>query len=69
MAHTFKCVLVGDGNVGKTTFIEKLLTGTCKNKYYPTFGVEVHPFRFDSTEGQIVFNVWDVAGQTLFVWS
>ena len=108
---TFKLVLVGDGGVGKTTFVKRHLTGEFEKKYvgesrralrgtarapaweparaalsglactlHPcaahaphchacllpaTLGVEVHPLEFHTNRGQLVFNVWDTAGQVL----
>ena len=40
---TFKLVLVGDGGVGKTTFVKRHLTGEFEKKYVATLGVEVRP--------------------------
>ena len=62
----FKLVLVGDGGVGKTTFVKRHLTGEFEKKYVATLGVEVHPLPFHTNRGQIVFNVWDTAGQEKF---
>eukprot|EP00922_Rhytidocystis_sp_ex-Travisia-forbesii_P063856 GHVS01094965.1.p1 GENE.GHVS01094965.1~~GHVS01094965.1.p1 ORF type:complete len:217 (+),score=17.56 GHVS01094965.1:173-823(+) len=62
----FKLVLVGDGGVGKTTLVKRHLTGEFEKKYIPTLGVEVHPLRFDTNYGPLVFNVWDTAGQEKF---
>ena len=59
----FKLVLVGDGGVGKTTFVKRHLTGEFEKKYIATLGVEVHPMSFFTNHGQIKFNVWDTAGQ------
>jgi GTP-binding nuclear protein Ran len=59
----FKLVLVGDGGVGKTTFVKRHLTGEFEKKYIATLGVEVHPMPFHTNKGQILFNVWDTAGQ------
>ena len=59
----FKLVLVGDGGVGKTTFVKRHLTGEFEKKYIATLGVEVHPMPFYTSKGQINFNVWDTAGQ------
>merc|ERR1712086_299309 len=59
----FKLVLVGDGGVGKTTFVKRHLTGEFEKKYIATLGVEVHPMPFFTNHGQIKFDVWDTAGQ------
>ena len=59
----FKLVLVGDGGVGKTTFVKRHLSGEFEKKYIATQGVEVHPMPFYTSKGNIVFNVWDTAGQ------
>eukprot|EP01007_Sphenomonas_quadrangularis_P000042 NODE_1017_length_1045_cov_839.825301_g842_i0.p1 GENE.NODE_1017_length_1045_cov_839.825301_g842_i0~~NODE_1017_length_1045_cov_839.825301_g842_i0.p1 ORF type:complete len:231 (-),score=66.36 NODE_1017_length_1045_cov_839.825301_g842_i0:321-1013(-) len=63
---TFKCILVGDGGTGKTTFVKRHLTGEFEKKYIPTIGVEVHPLKFHTNRGLICFNVWDTAGQEKF---
>ncbi|KAJ6251591.1 gtp-binding nuclear protein ran [Anaeramoeba flamelloides] len=65
-AHTFKIVLVGDGGVGKTTFVKRHLTGEFRKEYIATVGVEVHPLVFYTNRGPICFNVWDTAGQERF---
>jgi GTP-binding nuclear protein Ran len=62
-APTFKLILVGDGGVGKTTFVRRHTTGEFEKKYVATMGVEVHPLSFHTNRGAIVFNVWDTAGQ------
>lgn len=59
-------VLVGDGGVGKTTFVKRHLTGEFEKKYVATLGVEVHPLAFTTNRGPITFNVWDTAGQEKF---
>uniref|UniRef100_A0A7S3U3M9 GTP-binding nuclear protein n=2 Tax=Strombidinopsis acuminata TaxID=141414 RepID=A0A7S3U3M9_9SPIT len=59
----FKLVLVGDGGVGKTTFVKRHLTGEFEKRYIATLGVEVHPMPFSTSHGTIKFDVWDTAGQ------
>jgi GTP-binding nuclear protein Ran len=59
----WKLVLVGDGGVGKTTFVKRHKTGEFEKKYVPTLGAEVNPIDFVTKKGRILFNVWDTAGQ------
>jgi GTP-binding nuclear protein Ran len=59
---TPKIVLIGDGGVGKSTYVNRLTTGDFRKKYIPTMGVEVRPMNYD---GQVV-NLWDCAGQEKF---
>lgn len=59
----FKLVLIGDGGVGKTTFVKRHLTGEFEKRYLATMGVEVHPMTFYTSRGPVLFNVWDTAGQ------
>jgi GTP-binding nuclear protein Ran len=53
-----KLLIVGDGGVGKTSFVEKLITGTFREKYIPTLGVNVKKLSIDN----INFEIWDTAG-------
>ncbi|XP_075591189.1 GTP-binding nuclear protein Ran-like [Dermatophagoides farinae] len=59
----FKIIVVGDGAVGKTTFVKRHLTGEFEKKYAATVGAEVYPMKFFTNYGPIVFEVWDTAGQ------
>jgi len=59
----FKLILVGDGGVGKTTFVRRHMTGEFEKRYVATRGVEVYPMPFSTNLGPIRFNVWDTAGQ------
>lgn len=61
--HNYKVVLVGSGDVGKSTYLERLLAGSFRNIYHPTMGVEVHTLTFHTNYGPVKFNVWDCAGQ------
>lgn len=58
-----KLVLVGDGGVGKTTFVKRHITGEFEKKYVATMGADVRSIPFTTNMGKIIFNVWDTAGQ------
>jgi GTP-binding nuclear protein Ran len=59
----FKVLVVGDGGVGKTTFVKRHLTGEFEKKYLATVGAEVHPMKFWTNHGKIELLIWDTAGQ------
>ncbi len=37
-----------------------------RHKYLTTIGVEVHPVRVDTAQGEICYNIWDVSGNPKF---
>jgi GTP-binding nuclear protein Ran len=53
---------VGDGGVGKTTFVKGHLTGEFEKKYMATQGVEVNSITFNTNHGPIKFKLWVTAG-------
>jgi len=63
---TFKCVLVGDAGVGKTSLIRRHLTGEFVQVYDATLNANINPLVFNTTSGPIRFCVWDCAGQEKF---
>ena len=74
----YKIALVGDGGVGKTTFVKRHLGGEIGKKYVATLGVEVHPMDFvlrkikndenveNDGDETLRLNVWDLAGGERF---
>jgi GTP-binding nuclear protein Ran len=60
---SFKVVVVGDGGVGKTTWLKQLQSGRFEGRYTPTLGVVVQRIHFNTPVGPIKFNMWDTAGQ------
>lgn len=65
--HTFKIALVGDGGVGKTTFMQRNIVGGFTERYNPTIGVEVSSITFNTSDtSTITFDVWDLAGEEQF---
>lgn len=61
--NSIKVVMVGDGGVGKSTWVKRVRVGIWEPKYVATLGVEVHPIHLDCG---VTFNVWDTAGQEKF---
>lgn len=66
IAARFKLVMVGDGGTGKTTFVKRHMTGEYEKQYNATIGCEVRPLMFSTNYGEIIFDVWDTAGQEKF---
>jgi len=63
---TFKLVIIGDGGVGKTTFVKRHITGEFQKPYIPTKGADVTSIDFSTNRGKIRFVIWDTAGQEKF---
>ncbi|CAF4123202.1 unnamed protein product [Rotaria sordida] len=61
-----KLILIGDGGVGKTTFVKRHITDELEMKYVSRLPVSVHPLNFYTNLGEIIFNVWHTAGQEKF---
>ena len=61
--HQFKVMIVGLAGSGKTTYLKRLRTGDFDPRYIPTQGCSVLPISFETTEGKVTFNCWDIAGQ------
>lgn len=70
MARRYKIVILGDGGVGKTTWIQRLLPGSRERglnpKYVATLGVDVHILHVETNYGPMVLDLWDTAGQEKF---
>ncbi len=59
----YKIVLIGDGGCGKSTYINRLLSGEFEKRYLATLGCSVASINIDqNTE----FSIWDTAGQEKF---
>jgi GTP-binding nuclear protein Ran len=63
---TFKIVVIGPSQAGKTTYLTRLRTGEFQTTHQPTLGVDVHPYRVTTTHGPVCVNFWDCAGAPEF---
>lgn len=59
--RTFKIALVGDGGVGKTTYLKRLVDGEFEKRYIPTIGAEIYDMELHPPTTR--FQIWDTAGQ------
>jgi len=58
-----KIIVVGDTNVGKTTFVKRLISGNFEEKYGSTVDVDVRGIKFNTTEGETTLELWDCSGR------
>ena len=62
----FKLILIGDGGVGKTTYITRVKDGNFLKNYVATVGADVQTISFyTNCMHKIIFEVWDTAGQEI----
>ena len=62
--YSFKIILLGDANVGKTTFTNLLVTDNVSMDYHSTIGVEFISSIIELKDKQKVkLMIWDTAGQ------
>lgn len=62
----YKVALIGPPCTGKSTYINRIITGEYEKKYIPTIGVEVNIFCWYTNYGKITFYIRDCAGDERF---
>jgi internalin A len=60
-----KMVLVGQGGVGKTSLVKRLVTGEFDLQEPATQGIAIQPWDIRVNETEIRLNVWDFGGQEI----
>ncbi|MFX0058747.1 MAG: GTP-binding protein [Candidatus Hodarchaeota archaeon] len=63
--YSFKIVVVGDGGVGKSTMIQRLITG----QFIPmkiTIGTDLATYRLNVDGTDVRLQIWDFAGEKRF---
>jgi len=62
----FKIVFFGDGGVGKTTLINRYLTGVFIKDSMITIGVDFHVKKLEIDGKRVSLQIWDFAGEDRF---
>ncbi|CAL1605813.1 unnamed protein product [Knipowitschia caucasica] len=66
--HVMKILIVGDGNVGKSSFVDRYVLGQFSGRYKMTMGVDFSLKILHWSEREKVrLQLWDIAGQERFV--
>ncbi len=60
-----KIILVGQGNVGKTSLARRLIEGDFDPREPQTQGIEIRPWSMQINSAGIKLNVWDFGGQEI----
>ncbi len=62
----FKVCIFGDGGVGKTTLVNRYLTGVFKSDSQITIGVDFHVKKIEIKGKRVSLQIWDFAGEDRF---
>ena len=62
----FKVMMIGDGNVGKTSLVRQYCTHKFEESRILTIGVDFQIKQVDLPEGAVKLSIWDIAGQPRF---
>ncbi len=63
---TYKIVVVGDGAVGKSSMVQRLITGSFLADMKITIGTDVFIYNFEMKEKSIKLQLWDFGGELRF---
>ncbi|MFX1419400.1 MAG: Rab family GTPase [Promethearchaeota archaeon] len=63
---TFKIVIFGDSQTGKTTLTQRFLTNLFKEDITMTLGVDFHLKALELDEETVKLQIWDFAGEERF---
>ncbi len=66
MRYTFKLIIAGDGGVGKTSLVDRYLSGTFHDNTRITLGVQFMVKRLTLDDDQIDLQIWDFGGEERF---
>ena len=57
----YSILIAGDRGVGKTTLINRHLTGEFQKRYNPTIGVGISPMKVWTNKGEITFHLYEIS--------
>lgn len=66
MTDYIKIIVAGDGGVGKTTFLNSLVTGEYSDYTLLTIGIELFVAEIEIEGKTIALQIWDLGGQERF---
>ncbi len=66
MSFKYKVCVFGNGGVGKTTLVNRYLTGIFKSEYKVTIGADFFMKKLNHAQKQITLQIWDFAGEDKF---
>ncbi|CAD8118245.1 unnamed protein product [Paramecium sonneborni] len=66
MSLTFKIILLGDSNVGKTSILKRYSENTFSEQQAPTIGLAFYKKVVERKNIKITLEIWDTAGQEKF---
>lgn len=64
--HEAKLLVVGEGEVGKTSLIRRVMDGEFSDQQSKTDGIQVHRWSVPVDDHQIQVNMWDFGGQEIY---
>ncbi len=65
-SYIFKVCLFGDGGVGKTTLVNRYLSGSFESSSIMTIGVDFRLKKLEVDGNNITLQIWDLAGEERF---
>ena len=64
--YWFKTCIFGDGGVGKTTLVNRYVTGRYQEDFKMTIGVDFYTKGFEIDDNRVQLRIWDFGGEHQF---
>ena len=64
--YKFKCILIGDHEVGKTSIVRQFVEKKFSHDYRSTIGIDIMSYSIEFYGNEIIFNLWDLGAQEFF---